>query len=97
MTGEDIAYHYTRNNCDVGEDCVQSKRRRELLGSNRLFGNMDFFDKDLISLVSGRKERRMQQTNGYQVYGALQCPSTPCFITPLPASHPIPFCAPLPK
>ncbi|BDA43954.1 hypothetical protein COCOBI_05-1380 [Coccomyxa sp. Obi] len=46
-----------------------SKRRRELLGSTSLFGKIDFYDNDLIGLVSGRKERRMQQVNGYQVYG----------------------------
>ncbi|CAL8469938.1 g9480 [Coccomyxa elongata] len=46
-----------------------SKRRRELLGSAGLFGKIDFYDNDLIGLVSGRKERRMQQVNGYQVFG----------------------------
>lgn len=79
---KDITLALTRiithvNNCDVFEDCVQSKRRRELLGSTSLFGKIALYDDDLLGLVSGRKERRMQQVNGYQVFGALQCPSRP--------------------
>lgn len=99
---KDITLALTRiithvNNCDVFEDCVQSKRRRELLGSTSLFGKIALYDDDLLGLVSGRKERRMQQVNGYQVFGALQCPSRPpCCIShvPLYSGHPKPvLCA----
>lgn len=33
---------------------------------------MEVYDEDLMGLLGGRKERRMQDVNGYQVYGAPQ-------------------------
>ena len=43
-----------------------------MLSQKSLFGNTEPFDEDLMGMLGGRKERRMQDVNGYQVYGVYQ-------------------------
>ncbi len=59
-----------KTNSNSGAECVQSRKRRSLLGAKGLFGNMDYFDEDFTGMLGGRKERKAQEMDGYQIYGA---------------------------